>query len=157
MKVIGIDIGKYGAIAVIDSTDGKVIELLDMPVAKKSIDKYELLNILRKYKPEPHYVIAEKCGYTPAIKGSGAFNFGRNVASVEMALAALEMKHSYIRPQKWKQAFELIGKDKKCSVMKAKEIFPDMIKQLLISKDGRAEALLLAEYCRRNIVGGIPF
>ena len=39
---------------------------------------------------------------------------------------------------------------KEMSVLKARELFPRLIEQLLKSKDGRSEALLLAEYGIRN-------
>ena len=146
---IGIDPGAKGAIAVIDES-GQVVNLYDMPIILKKIDKYELLSILEHCATNcKSFFMIERCQYTPAIKGMGAFTFGQAVMAVDMALAALGYKHDFVRPQKWKKEFELIKKDKKASIQKAKELFPGMKNKLLVSRDGRSEALLLAEYARR--------
>ena len=58
-----------------------------------------------------------------------------------------------VKPQVWKKYFNLItSKDltktekKHLSIEKAKELFPSVADKLTASKDGRAEALLIALY-----------
>ena len=62
-----------------------------------------------------------------------------------------------IPPQTWKKYFNLTGsKDetktekKHRSIELAKKLFPSVADQLTASKDGRAEALLIAEYVRQH-------
>lgn len=154
MLIIGIDPGKFGALAFMDGSDGDIIKISDMPISGKEIDKYKLLEILEPLKGFKNFVLIEKCQYTPAIKGPGAYQFGKNVAIVETIVATLKLKHDFVRPQVWKKDFELIKKDKSASILKAKELFPEWEKYFLKSKDGRAEACLLAEYARRKNLGG---
>lgn len=146
---IGIDVGKFGAIAIIDRR-GVVIDLFDMPTAGGELDKFELINILKYCTEncEPFFLV-EKCQYTPQIKGKGAYTFGKAVMAIEMSMIWLGHKHEYVRPQKWKKEFGLIKKVKQASVIKARELFPSSASDLKKSKDGRAEALLIAEYGRR--------
>jgi crossover junction endodeoxyribonuclease RuvC len=54
-----------------------------------------------------------------------------------------------VRPNVWKRSLGLLGKDKEASRLKAMSLFPSA--GLMRKKDhGRAEALLLAEYVRRQ-------
>jgi len=54
-----------------------------------------------------------------------------------------------VHPAVWKRFFGLSGKDKKASIETAKKLFPSA--PLFLAKhDGRAEALLIAEYARRT-------
>ena len=59
-----------------------------------------------------------------------------------------------VRPQVWKKHFGLITKGltktqrKHLSVDLAKRLYPSIADELLLSKDGRAEALLIARYMK---------
>ena len=147
---IGIDPGAKGAVAVLDET-ANVIALLDMPYDKtlKSLDIKALKDILDTYSDS--FCVLEKCQYTPAIKGSGAFTFGKTIGMTETLVALSGLKHELIRPQKWQSTFSLIGKDKTSAIAVAKRLFPSVQNKLLKTKDGRADALLIAEYCRRTM------
>jgi len=54
-----------------------------------------------------------------------------------------------ISSQEWKKYFNLIGEDKKSSIAKAKQLFPD-VTDLIGNNDNIAEAILIAEYGRRK-------
>lgn len=63
-------------------------------------------------------------------------------------LAFFELKNIQvinIGPKKWKKYYNL-GRDKKESVELARNLFPNHVKKLLISKDGRAESALIGYY-----------
>lgn len=158
MSFLGIDPGAQGALALLD-VEGNVLDLRDLPYNKKAkfVDLFELksyLNsLLQNY--ETIHCFHEDCQYTPAIKGSGAFTFGKNVGASETLLVALGIPYQLVKPQKWKKHFSLIGKEKSDSIILAKQMFPDFENFLLKSKDGRAEALLIAEYCRRTFLGKV--
>ena len=77
---------------------------------------------------------------------TSSFNFGQSFAACKYTLEALGLKYGLVRPQAWKKKYGLIGKDKGASVLLAVEMFPTLWEKLTISKDGRAEALLLAAY-----------
>jgi len=144
---VGIDPGKEGGLACIDK-EGNIIEHIDMPSAGKEIDLYGLKDFVAKYKD--CFFMIEKCQYTPAIKGKGAYTFGMNVMAVNAICAGVGVKHEFVRPQKWKKEFELLGKKKIDSIQKAIQLFPEQRKFLNFkTKDGRSESLLIAEYARR--------
>lgn len=152
---IGIDPGSKGAIAILDEK-GKPVLLEDIPFLKndKCMDISSFSDILNDYIIEEHHCILEKCQYTPAIKGSGAFTFGKTIGYTECALILLRVSHELVRPQLWKKEFSLLNKEKISSIEVAKRMFPNISDKLLKTKDGRAEALLIAEYCRRKNIGG---
>jgi len=63
-------------------------------------------------------------------------------------LEALKIAHELITPQSWMKALGcMTGGDKKISKAKAQALFP----QLKITND-MADALLIAEYCRRTVL-----
>jgi len=148
MKYIGIDPGASGGLACIDS-EGSIIEHIDMPKLGKEIDLYSLRDFILDHKDG--FFLVEKCQYTPAVRGKGAYTFGMAVMAINAACAVLDVKHEFVRPQKWKKEFELINKDKYASIQKAIQLFPEHRKFLNFkTKDGRSESLLLAEYARRK-------
>ena len=155
MYFLGIDPGSSGAIAVIDS-ERNPVAYWDMPYANKELDYWKLSEILNEAKGISDKVqcVMELCQYTPAIKGSGAFTFGKTVGATEATLAFSGISYELVRPQKWKKEMSLLKADKSASIALAKKMFPDMAKDFLKTKDGRAEAFLIAEYCRRIFVKG---
>ena len=68
-------------------------------------------------------------------------------------LSALGVPYELVRPQKWKREFSCTS-DKNTSIAVARRMFPTV--PLLATPrckkphDGMAEALLMAEYCRRH-------
>lgn len=149
--IIGTDPGQSGAIAVIDSYSGTPIEVIDTPLLGGEADEYALIDFLRKYQNDSIGVI-EKCQYTPAIRGKGAYTFGKIVGVMEMAFIATGIRREFVRPQIWKKEFELIKKEKDASLLKAKQMYPQLRNIFLKTKHGRAEALLIAEWGRRHYI-----
>lgn len=159
MNYIGIDPGLKGAIAAI-SEDGKVLWIDDLP---KWLCMYparivEALADGSEYKvahEDVHGRPGQSCvANTTFMKAAGSSEIlGRTYAKTldDFILVA---------PQTWKKHFGLISKGltkterKKLSIDLARKLFPDVADQLTASKDGRAEALLIAEYCR-NVDAGV--
>jgi len=153
MYFLGIDPGSCGALALLDQ-EGNLAQLVDMPYSKteKELDTLALKELFENFinlSKGALFCVIEKCQYTPAIKGSGAFTFGKTLGSTYTSLELSGIKHERIAPQKWKKFFSLIKQDKTVSISTAKRLFPSVTDKLLKTKDGRAEALLLAEYARR--------
>lgn len=145
MRILGIDPGSAGSIAVIDFNATSVHKMPETPK--------DLLELLKSLKTDNCLCILERVGGLPGMGGSPMFNFGKGFGYIEMALIATEITTFDITPQKWQKEFQIgttkskVGSTKWKGLLKAKaqQIFPT-IKMTLWA----ADALLLAEYGRRN-------
>lgn len=153
MYFIGIDPGKSGAIAVIDD-EGRVWNT-------NTFNKKDYAMLLREMS-HPNIgsvkVVLEHVGAMPGQGSVSMFNFGANFGFIEGLLAANNLPYELVRPQKWKRMFSCTS-DKNTSVQVAQRLFPniDLRRTARCSKphDGIAEALLMAEYCRRTNLGTV--
>jgi hypothetical protein len=162
--VIGVDPGLTGAIAAIFPSGE--IEFHDMPVlvsAKRSgkgkdtqIDYAGLAHILRRYPARGEVMaIVEQVGVMPGEGPTGAFKFGLCNGALFATLATLQIPYTKAIPQTWKRPFGLLKTEKDEARQKALQLFPQCIDHLNLKKhSGRADALLLAEYLRRQSQGG---
>ena len=162
MKLIGIDPGLNGAIALIGKESANVWDMPTMPKVAgngNQVDPYELADIIVScIQVGATGVIIEKVHAMPQQGGVSNFSFGKSLGIVEGVVGAMEVlleadhKHLIVRhvtPQEWKKAAGLIKKDKDASRLKALEIWPRLKRELSRKKDeGRAEALLIAKYGR---------
>jgi hypothetical protein len=172
MIYLGIDPGITGAVAAIHE-DGE-IEFYDTPIVSvqsrkkttNSLDPYACVALLRKFCSPYSYVAMEKVNAMPGIGAGGArvsigatsaFNFGAGYGIWLGILAALDMRTQLISPPRWKKAMmEDMGKEKDASRVRARQMFPQAASSLDLKKHhGRADALLLAEYGRRNDLGKV--
>jgi hypothetical protein len=82
---------------------------------------------------------------------ASSFCFGEGKGMWEGIIAAYAMAVELVSPQRWKKEMMADqGKDKSAARFKAMALFPSLADQLkLVKHDGRAEALLMAEYARR--------
>ena len=104
---------------------------------------------------EPLAACVEKVGAMPGQGVTGMFNFGKSAGYIEGALAALGIPYQLVMPKRWKAEFTLIGKDKAASVAVCRKLFPESelrrTARCRKDSDGMAEALLMAEWCRRKM------
>jgi crossover junction endodeoxyribonuclease RuvC len=148
---IGIDPGAGGAIAILWS-DGDFYSVEDTPMIGKEIDYLQLLQELRL--AAGGFVIIERQGFRPTDRPMTGFRLGQHVASWKMAASICECPFQEVTPQKWRNKMVGVGADKEASRAKAIELFPAARQYLQRKKDeGRAEALLIAEYGRRYLWG----
>lgn len=153
---IGVDPGVGGAIATVWGSDPKAV-VLDMPVYKveKQRRDYNLARILQILKPlaDAHNVRAAIERPGPA-QGKGKLaiaSLARCGGLFDMAFTACEISFVTVTPSEWKLDMGMRGKDKDFSIQMAVQLFPQMAEMLGRVKDhGRAEALLLAEWLRRE-------
>ena len=153
--IVGIDPGKTGAIACINSA-GEVIYIANCPGAGSLPDRKEIANILSRFNND-YKIIA---GIEQARPGKGAksmFSYGINYGVWLMGLTMVNAKIHEVPVIEWKKEFRLRATKntnrtvrKKLSILKARDLFPDIAN--LITNDGMAEALLIAEYIRRKYV-----
>lgn len=151
MIYIGIDPGKQGAIGMI----GVNIDYRcsDIPLlCNKEIDsKFIRENILNDL-PKKVICFVEKAQAMPQQGVVSTFKYGMGYGKILAVLEILKIPYQEISSQKWKRHFNLIKKDKRESVAVAKKLFPDIEYQTKRGRllDGRAEAILIAEFCRRT-------
>lgn len=149
MKVIGIDPGSLGGMAVMDESH-KVIEVINMPETPMDI-----LDFLRKFDPSDTVAYLEDVGKgMPGQSSSATAKFARHNGHLEMALLALSISTVKATPQKWQKMYQL-GKSSEYSKTewknrlkaKAQELFPNLSKKVTLKT---CDALLIALYGVRN-------
>jgi hypothetical protein len=114
-----------------------------------------------------------QCGRTPVfleravsfgMGSTGAFNYGRGFAVLEIALKLLEFPVTFVEPAKWSKDMHAgISKDlkpKAKSLVAVERLFPKIVKTLPRNTKGRllegpVDALLIAAYGFRQL-GGAP-
>lgn len=149
---IGIDPGSKGAMAVIDKNDNVLwIEDID-----KDFSTYWYPTTYLMVDYYTNYVCVEDvCGRPgQSVQANTTFMKLAGVAEYVGWLLSDNGKFYKVKPQTWKKHFGLITtgltktEKKHLSIDLAKELFPSVADKLTASKDGRAEALLLAKYCK---------
>lgn len=172
MKIVGIDPGMTGALAVLDG--GEVVAVEDLPVVhvrntagklRGEYIQYKLVEYLERWRG---HVFLEKqqafpgtgarCPVCKQARGQGVVSTGTTMEGFGMLkgmLAALRIPYELVPSVTWKRAMlEGLGRDKSHSLSKARALFPTV--DLGRRKDaGRAESLLIAEYGRRMLNGGL--
>ena len=165
---VGIDIGKHGAIAIIHPDDRKNVRTMAMPMIKDEIDYhllYSNLTTLYLNNQDNIHVVFEKLG---VIFGSGkntAFSMGYQSGAIEMMCIANRIPYTKVRAVDWqKQMFQGVDsilkpksnkRDTKAMALIAiNRIFPDLKltfgERAVKPHDGLIDAVLIAEYARRN-------
>lgn len=172
MIYIGIDPGSTGAIGIIHSRSNRQ-EVYDIPIINKRVDFNELATILT-FSENNVKCFIEKSQPMPGQGVVGVFNYGIHYGFLLAALISEEIPYEEITPQLWKKEFDLIiSKEAKAefsvteiknmakarSVETAMNLFPKISEEFRRIKNrsndytllhGRAEAILIAEYCRRK-------
>lgn len=152
MKIIGIDPGKTGAIAIIHGSTA--LDLADMPLAGKDLNRALIIATLAEHD-DAALAIVEHTQAMPAIPRSTAHSLGMSEGIILGALAALAIPTQSVRASTWKKALA-VPADKDEARAAAIRLFPSVADQLSRKKDdGRAEALLLAHYGLRLMLGGV--
>ena len=153
MKILGIDPGLSGAIAILEKK--KVLNLFDMPVMaegkknKKQLNSAQLVNIIRENSigDEEIAVVVEQVNAMPGQGVTSMFNFGQTFGAIKGVCAALNLPIFFVRPSKWKKYFELINSSKDSSRTKVIEMYPSLSSQLAKKKDvNKSDAILIARY-----------
>ncbi len=153
MRIIGIDPGLSGAIAVLDNN--KVLKIYDMPIMaegkknKRQLNSAQLVNIIKENikNHEEINVVVEQVNAMPGQGVTSMFNFGQTFGAIKGVCAALNLPIFFIRPSKWKKYFELINSSKDSSRTKAIEMYPSIANQLSKKKDvNKSDAILIARF-----------
>ena len=153
MRIIGIDPGLSGAIAVLE--DKKVKELFDMPVMadgkknKRQLNSALLVKIIKNSikSEEETIIVVEQVNAMPGQGVTSMFNFGQTFGAIKGICAALGLPIFFVRPSKWKKHFELINSSKDSSRTKVIEMYPSLSNDLAKKKDvNKSDAILIARF-----------
>ena len=156
MIYIGVDPGMTGAVAAIDEFGSTFVEDF------ATMEALGLFQELTGYFKTLYHDNAgkraiawvEKVGSMPGQGVSTTFKFGKAAGRVIGWLEALEFAYEEITPGKWQKLVfdsgQVIEDRKEASLVMARKLFPKNIRDLKRKKDhNRADALLIAEACRR--------
>ena len=153
MKIIGIDPGLSGAIAVLENN--KVLNIFDIPVMsegkknKRQLNSALLVDLLKENinKEEEVVVVVEQVNAMPGQGVTSMFNFGQTFGAIKGICAALDLPIFLVRPSKWKKHFDLINSSKDSSRTKVIEMYPSLSSQLSKKKDvNKSDAILIARF-----------
>ena len=150
MKLLGIDPGIRGGLAVVVMNSGNSAQLLDaidIPVigvgAKERIDIAALRDWVCSH--QPMHALIERAQAMPKQGASSGFKYGRAVGAIEAVIAGCAVPLTIIEPTAWKKFHGLRGGDKETSRQRALQLFPSAHALLARKMDhGRAEAALIA-------------
>lgn len=155
MIYIGIDPGLSGGVGIIND-DKAAAYVFDTPVAEvDSKRKYLARAMALLLGPfadrEDVLCVLENVHSMPKQGVASSFCFGEGKGMWEGIIAAYNIPLELVSPQRWKKEIMADqGKEKSAARFKAMQLFPSLSDQLkLVKHDGRAEALLMAEYGRR--------
>lgn len=155
-RVLGIDPGATGAVALLDTHSGELV-VSDLPVisvkrtsgARKSteISEAHLAEIIRGLSPDAVWI--ERVHAMPKQGVSSSFNFGLAYGIVRGVIGAVGLPMFLVTPNEWKKEFRL-GSDKSASRMLAGRLYPHNASVFSrVRDDGRAEAALIATFGAR--------
>ena len=153
MKIIGIDPGLSGAIAILE--DNKVLSIFDMPVMaegkknKRQLNSAQLVDIIKENIKinDDIAVVVEQVNAMPGQGVTSMFNFGQTFGAIKGVCAALKLPIFFVRPSKWKKHFDLLNSSKDSSRTKVIEMYPSLSNQLKKKKDvNKSDAILIARF-----------
>lgn len=145
MRYIGIDPGLSGGIAALNS-DGTVLDVGKMP---SELDA--LYYCIERYRSDGDDCRAalEFVRSSPQMGVASSFKFGRGYGAIEMALVAARVPYYDVHPLRWQRALGCLSRgDKNITKSKAAALWPSHKITHAI-----ADALLIAEWCRRSNLG----
>ena len=153
MRIIGIDPGLSGGIAILENN--KVKELFDMPVMsdgkknKRQLNSALLAQLVKENIKdiENTIMVVEQVNAMPGQGVTSMFNFGQTFGAIKGICAALNLPIFFVRPAKWKKHFELINSSKDASRTKVIEMYPSIAEKLSKKKDvNKSDAILIARF-----------
>ena len=155
-RILGIDPGVRGGLALVEINDGAAPQLLEaivIPVtgvsAKERVDVLAIRAWVMAHQPQHAYI--ERAQALPKQGASSGFKYGRATGAIEAAIACCEIPITIVEPAVWKKFHHLRGGDKEGARQRALQLFPSAHALLARKRDHqRAEAALIALY------GGAP-
>ena len=175
---IGIDPGKNGAIVWLEPAKDNNVTTYTFPRIGKELDYQGLSNLISLHCSENSHVVLEKVHAIFGSAAGATFSFGHICGFIEGILVSNKQAFTMVQPKAWqKEIWEGIPEIRKpaikvekgkrkgqmrkgsvdtkaMSLMAAKRLFPNVsllaTERCTTPHDGIADALLMAEYCRRR-------
>lgn len=149
IRILGIDPGLEGAVAVFDSAEPSAVVADDLPTVgegtKRCIDELSLHRWLGANSADHAFI-----EYVSAMQQWGvasSFRFGMSFGTLRAVVALHGIPYTLVTPVKWKRFFNLTGGDKEGSRQRALQLYPHSAQLFERKKDHqRAEAALIATY-----------
>ena len=139
MLILGIDPGKKGALALLD-TDARSVRCFDMPETTEALHDF-IVNL-----PVVAFAVLEQLHAGPVMGRTTIAAMFESYGVLKGALSWKSIQTFTTRPSEWKPALN-VPADKTAARRRAAEFFPDDAHQWRLAKhDGRAEAALIAWY-----------
>ena len=146
MKVLGIDPGLSGGLAVVEG--GRLLGVIDVPTtgekAKRRVHVAGVLAFLQKHCPD--HAVIERAQSMPEQGSSSGFIYGRAVGALEAIVEGMQIPLTVIESVHWKKAHALIKRGKEDSRQRAIKLFPAAVGFERKLDHNRAEAALIAWY-----------
>ena len=144
---VGVDPGKGGGIAILDQNG---VVLLSERMPETDADLLEILLWPSREAPMlPCRAVIEKVASSPQMGVASAFSFGVQFGRCCALLTAARLPFDMIAAAKWQRRLDCFSEgDKRVTRARALQLFPSTKVTHYI-----ADALLLAEYCRRESIG----
>ena len=148
MTYIGIDPGKSGAIAALN--DNGELDCGQEPQRNDATES-DIADFIAVCAACSKFAFIERVAARPGQGVSSSFKFGQSYGFLRGLLIANGIPFEEVTPQKWQSAMGCLSKgDKNVTKARAQQLFP----QLKITH-ANADAILIAEYCRRVRTGMI--
>jgi crossover junction endodeoxyribonuclease RuvC len=152
MKVLAVDPGMTGALAILDGSD--VLLLEDLPThmisagrkaLRPELDLHQLHAMLAEHAPYAHAYI-ERVAARPGQGVTGVFRFGQSFGAILGVITAMGIAMTLVQPRDW-QRWAGCGPAPDAARQRAAQLFPGSAERLSRKKDNhRADALLLAGF-----------
>ena len=108
MKILGVDPGIRGGLAVIDLNDGaapQLVDAIDIPVtgvgAKERVDVIAIRNWIMLHRPQ--HALIERAQAMPKQGASSGFKYGRAAGALEAVIICCEIPLTVVEPAAWKK------------------------------------------------------
>ena len=166
MYVIGIDPGKTSGAYCLITEQGIVLEREPMPEMFMLCDRLEQIKAEALRSERELHCYLEKAQTMPKQGGVSVFRYGQHYGNLEGILLSLQIRHTVVHPSTWTRVMHAgcsvkeKGRSgaKKRSFEAAQRLFPgeSFLATERSSKphDGIIDAMLIAEYGRRQIKHG---
>jgi len=156
MIVLGVDPGRTGGLAVVDSLSGELIDAIEMPVLevrkKVTLDAARAGDWLEQMAPD--IGVVELVNAMPRQGVASSFQFGRMFGAAEALVGNWTLRQDYVTPTVWKGKMGL-SSNKNASRDLATRLFGRKAGDWhwkLVRQDGVAEAALIALYYIRHVM-----
>ena len=157
--VLGIDPGLDGALARIGPDGVEASVTPTIAAGRGGRRGYDTGGMLALLEARPiDLAVIEAVGPRPGQGVASMFSFGRGLGLIEGLLGGLRIPYQLVLPQAWKRSV-LAGtaRDKAAAIAFAGRLFPSVplraTPRCRVPHDGIADALCLAEYARRLLLG----